>query len=84
MQIHDIGSNNAKTAVLLMSSKLRVSMKRMPVLRAELTVPLHANAHAFIFIFIFKDLHAWCSFSLRCDDVLPETTTIFGFGFHPY
>lgn len=57
-------------------------MKRMPVLRAELIVPLHANAHAFIFI--FKDLHAWCSFSLRCDDVLSETTAIFGVGFHPY
>lgn len=56
--------------MLLMTSKLRVNMGRIPVLGAELIVPLYANACALVHT--FKDLHAWCWFSLRCDDALSE------------
>lgn len=45
-------------------------MERMSVLEAELVVLLHANTCALVHT--FKDLHAWCSFSLRCDDALSE------------
>lgn len=45
-------------------------MERMTVLGPELIILLYSNACALVHT--FKDLYAWCRFSLRCDDALSE------------
>lgn len=56
--------------MLLITSKLRIKSEIMPALGAELMIPLYANSCALVHT--FKNLHAWCSFSLRCDDAVLE------------